>query len=309
MDFWSHHLGSFIIAREADQPFLEALGGKQVEPVERELELKKLKQVAEQAVRCAGEIIRSRMGRPGEVLQKGSADYVTEVDKACERAILDVITSHFPAHAVLSEESPFLGEKDSQPTWIVDPLDGTTNFIHGFPMVSVSLAVSQKHKVLLGLVLDPLRDELFVAARGSGAFLNGRPIRVRGGATVQDALMATGFPHRAKHYLEPYMAAMGRVLRRANDLRRAGSAALDLAYVACGRLDGFWEPGLKPWDVAAGSLLVLEAGGIVTDFWGTSDYLLNGHILAAPKSIHGFLLEQISHELAPALQAKILRPT
>lgn len=274
-----------------------------MKPAEKEPDLQELRQVAEQAALAAGKIIRSRMGRPGDVRQKGTADYVTEVDKACEKAILGVITSRFPSHGVISEESPFLGGKDSQLTWIVDPLDGTTNFIHGFPMVSVSLAVAKEGKVLLGLVLDPLREELFLAARGSGARLNGRSIQVRNGATVQDALMATGFPHRAKHYLGHYMAAMGRILSRANDLRRAGSAALDLAYVACGRLDGFWEPGLKPWDVAAGSLLVLEAGGIVTDFWGNSDYLFNGHIVAAPKSIHGFLLEQISHELAPALRA------
>lgn len=273
-----------------------------MKPQRQEANLKKLEKVAEQAAWSAGNIIRSRIGQPGKVRQKGSADYVTEVDKACEKAILDVITSRFPGHGVLSEESPFLGEKDSQLTWIVDPLDGTTNFIHGFPMVSVSLAVAQEGKVLLGLVLDPLREELFLATQGFGARLNGRPIRVRNRATVEDALMATGFPHRAKHYLGPYMAAMGRILREANDLRRAGSAALDLAYVACGRLDGFWEPGLKAWDVAAGSLLVQEAGGIVTDFWGDPDHLLNGHIVAAPKTIHGFLLEQISHELAPALK-------
>lgn len=265
--------------------------------------------MAQRAARLAGKIIQSRIGQPGKVRQKGSADFVTEVDKACEEAILDVITSKFPEHAILSEESPFLGEKDSQLTWIVDPLDGTTNFIHGFPMVSVSLAVAQGDKLLLGLVLDPLREELFLAARGSGARLNGRPIRVRNEATVQDALMATGFPHRAKHYLGPYMAAMGRILSEANDLRRAGSAALDLAYVACARLDGFWEPGLKPWDVAAGSLLVQEAGGMVTDFWGSPEYVSNGHIVAAPSGIHSFLLKQISHELAPALRPCTLKPT
>ncbi len=267
-----------------------------------EQNLKELEQVAKQAILAAGEIIRGRMGKPGIVLQKGAADYVTEVDKACEKAILDIIGLHFPSHRVISEETPFLEGTGSQLTWIVDPLDGTTNFIHGFPMVSVSVAVARGEEVLLGLILDPIREELFLARKGSGAKLNDNPIQVRAGATVQDALMATGFPHRAKHYLEPYMAAMGRILQEANDLRRAGSAALDLAYVACGRLDGFWEPGLKPWDVAAGSLLVKEAGGIVTDFWGNPEYLLNGHIVAATKRIHGFLLEQISHELAPVLR-------
>jgi len=266
------------------------------------IEISELERVARQAVAAAGKTISGRMGRPGLVRHKGQADYVTEVDKACERAILEVIQCNFPAHGVLSEESPFMGGERSELTWIVDPLDGTTNFIHGFPMVSVSVAVARGEEVLLALILDPLRGELFMAKRGLGAELNGEPIRVRDRASVSDALMATGFPHRAKHYLDPYMAAMGRILQEANDLRRAGSAALDLAYVACGRLDGFWEPGLKPWDVAAGSLLVKEAGGIVTDFWGNPDYLLNGHIVAAPKRIHGFLLEQISHELAPALR-------
>jgi len=273
-----------------------------VEIREKDLDMKHLEDVARQAIDAAGRILRHRMGRPGRVVQKGKADYVTEVDKACEEAILKTISSHFPSHKVISEESPLMRDGASEVTWIVDPLDGTTNFIHGFPMVSVSVAVAREEEVLLGLVLDPIREELFVARKGSGAKLNNSPIQVRARATVSDALMATGFPHRAKHYLEPYMAAMGRILQEANDLRRAGSAALDLAYVACGRLDGFWEPGLKPWDVAAGSLLVKEAGGIVTDFWGNPEYLLNGHVVAATKRIHGFLLEQISHELAPALR-------
>ncbi len=275
---------------------------------EQKKELARLQQVAKKAIGAAGQIIRTRLGKPGKVHQKALADYVTEVDKACEEVILDVITSSFPDHGILSEETPSLEVEDSQFTWIVDPLDGTTNFIHGFPMVSVSVAVAQAGRPFLGLVLDPLRRELFSAAKGSGARLNGRPIHVRHAATVQDALMATGFPHRAKHFLRPYMAAMERILSKANDLRRAGSAALDLAYVACGRLDGFWEPGLKPWDVAAGSLLVMEAGGKVTDFWGSWDYVSNGHIVAAPALIHNFLLEQISHELAPALSSGPIKP-
>lgn len=266
-----------------------------------------VERVAVEAIWEAGHVIRQRIGSPGLVRAKATADYVTEVDKQCEELLLRSIRSSFPSHGLLSEESPFKGWEPGI-TWILDPLDGTTNFIHGFPMVSISVAVALDKEPVLGLVLDPLREELFLARRGRGAELNGHPIRVRQEASVSDALMATGFPHRAKHYLSPYVAALERILKEANDLRRAGSAALDLAYVACGRLDGFWEAGLKPWDVAAGSLLVLEAGGRVTDFWGKPGYILNGHIVAGPERIHSFLMEQLALELAPALEALSIKP-
>lgn len=260
-----------------------------------------IERVAVKAAKEAGSLIRKKMGHPSTVAAKAPADYVTEVDSECEELLTGFIKASFPDHMIFSEETPFEGWKPGI-TWIIDPLDGTTNFIHGFPMVSVSVAVAVDASPILGLVWDPLREELFLARKGKGAELNGRPIRVREKARVSDALMATGFPHRAKHYLDAYVVAMKRILEEANDLRRAGSAALDLAYVACGRLDGFWEPGLKTWDVAAGSLLVLEAGGVVTDFWGRGEYLFNGHIIAGPPAIHRFLLERILRFLAPALE-------
>lgn len=267
-----------------------------------------IERVAVEAIWRAGALIRERLGKPQTVRAKASSDYVTEVDKMCEEVLLAAIRQNFPTHRVLSEEGAGM-EWGAGITWIVDPLDGTTNFIHGFPMVAVSVGVAIDLRPFLGLVLDPLRDELFVARRGKGAYLNGMPIRVRTHATVQDSLMATGFPHRAKGFLKPYIQALERILTEANDLRRAGSAALDLAYVACGRLDGFWEPGLKCWDVAAGGLLVEEAGGIVTDFWGEPQYLFNGHVIAGAPLIHRFLMEQIGYELAPALEAMGFRRT
>lgn len=269
---------------------------------------REIEKVAVQAVREAGSLIRDKMGQPSVVEAKAPADYVTEVDSKCEEILMESIKASFPDHTILSEETPFEGWSPGI-TWIIDPLDGTTNFIHGFPMVAVSLAVAVDASPVLGIVWDPLREELFLARKGEGAELNGRPIRVRKEASISDALMATGFPHRAKYYLGAYVATMKKILEEANDLRRAGSAALDLAYVACGRLDGFWEPGLKTWDVAAGSLLVLEAGGVVTDFWGRGDYLFNGHIIAGPPLIHRFLLEKVLLFLAPALEENSLKTT
>lgn len=266
----------------------------------------RIQEVALEAVWEAGRLIQGRMGSPASIRSKAPADFVTDVDRVCEEILIRAIRENFPEHGVLSEERPFQGWEPGI-TWILDPLDGTTNFIHGFPMVSVSVAVALEREPILGVVLDPLRQELFLARRGKGAELNDQPIHVRREASISDALMATGFPHRAKHYLRPYIAALERILREANDLRRAGSAALDLAYVACGRLDGFWEPGLKPWDVAAGSLLVLESGGVVTDFWGRGDYMFNGHIVAAPREIHAFLLDQIAPELALSLNEAPIR--
>jgi myo-inositol-1(or 4)-monophosphatase len=257
--------------------------------------------VGRSAALAAGERIRAHMGAPSSVGTKGVSDYVTDVDRACEEIILEAIGRAFPEHHVISEETPFSEWKPGI-TWIVDPLDGTTNFIHGYPMVSVSIGVALDGEVILGLVLDPLRQELFTAQEEKGTYLNGERIRVRENASLDDALVATGFPHRIKDYLDPYLEAFRGMLQRLYDARRGGSAALDLAYVACGRLDGFWEPGLKPWDVAAGSLLVREAGGLVSDFWGADRYLRNGHIVAGTPRVHPFLLQQVKAHLAPVLK-------
>jgi myo-inositol-1(or 4)-monophosphatase len=260
-----------------------------------------MEEVGRRAVLAAGEEICKHLGAPAWVEAKAAADFVTDVDRRCEGLIVDAIREAFPDHHIFSEETPFEGWKPGI-TWIIDPLDGTTNFIHGFPLVSVSVAVAMDREVILGFVLEPILGEFFSARKGAGAFLNGKRISVRPNVTTRNALIATGFPHRSKAVLEPYLAALGRVLRAANDMRRGGSAALDLAYVAAGRLDGFWEPGLKTWDVAAGALLVREAGGVVSDFWGEADYFENGHVVAGVQVVHRFLMEQVGYELGPALK-------
>ncbi len=265
--------------------------------------IREMEEVARKATLKAGKLIAGRLGKVplSSVQNKGPSDYVTEVDKEAEALILDSVSRSFPGHRLVSEEAN-LARIGNGIQWIIDPLDGTTNFIHGFPFVAVSVAVYEGLQPLLGFVLDPLREELFHAVRGGGAFLNGSPLRVRERFTVEQALIATGFPFRMKRILDPYLAAFSSILRQVSGIRRAGSAALDLAYVAAGRVDGFWEAGLAPWDVAAGSLLVLEAGGRVDDFWGEGAYLLNGHIVAGTPLVHPFLRERIGEHLAPALK-------
>jgi myo-inositol-1(or 4)-monophosphatase len=257
--------------------------------------------VGRSAILRAGERIRECLGHPSAIETKGASDYVTDVDQACEKLVMASIHERFPDHHIMSEETPFHGWEPGI-TWILDPLDGTTNFIHGIPFVAVSMAALVEREPVLGLILDPVRGELFAARRGSGATLNERRIRVKDVPSLQEALIATAFPFRARGLLDPYMATFRKIFQRVGDVRRAGSAALDLAYVASGRVNGFWEAGLKPWDVAAGSLLIQEAGGRVSDFWGGGDYLENGHIVAGAPSIHTFLLEQVGAHLAPALK-------
>ena len=261
-----------------------------------------VEKVARQAIRQAGSLIREKIGRvsDSDIQIKGPSDYVTEVDQECERLIKAMVRDNFPDHAIIAEESSNMHLSD-RVTWIIDPLDGTTNFIHGFPFVAVSIAVCMNQQVILGMVLDPVRQELFSAIRGSGAFLNDNSIRVKEPSDLGGALIATGFPFRARQLLDPYLTVFRNVFQQVSGIRRAGSAALDLAYVAAGRVDGFWEAGLKPWDIAAGSLIILEAGGQVSDFWGSGNYLQNGHIVAGGNSVHSFLLQQVKAHLAPWL--------
>ena len=253
----------------------------------------------------AGDVIRDHIGNISysRILSKGPADYVTEIDRKSEDLITELIRRRFPDHHIMAEESATSGLGE-EVTWIIDPLDGTTNFIHGFPFVAVSIAASVKKEVVLGFVLDPIREELFTASRGQGAFLNGARMNVRNTFGLDEALVATGFPFRAKHLLEPYLNTFKSVFKKVSGIRRTGSAALDLAYVAAGRVDGFWEAGLKPWDIAAGSLLILEAGGCVDDFWGERNYLQTGHIVAGTPPVHSFLLEKVNALFAPALEEK-----
>ena len=214
-----------------------------------------------------------------EYSSKGRNDYVSQADVEAERAVLDVLTRAYPDHGIIAEES---GKREgSEYTWIIDPLDGTTNFLHGFPMFAVSVAVKRAGVLEHGVVYDPLHDEMFTASRGEGAQLNGKRIRVSTTRKLAPSLLGTGFPFRDLGIIEPWMRSFQSLLPKTSGIRRAGAAALDLAYVAAGRLDGFWEFGLKPWDMAAGALLIREAGGLVADVSGGQDFLESGNLVSA----------------------------
>jgi myo-inositol-1(or 4)-monophosphatase len=226
-----------------------------------------------------------------KVASKGRSDFVTEVDRAAEQAIVDILLKAYPDHAILAEESGASG--DSEYTWIIDPLDGTTNFIHGFPQYAVSIALRHREHVTQAVVYDPTRNELFTASRGRGAFLNERRIRVSRRSKLSECLIGTGFPFRSFEHLDEYVRMFRSVAEHTAGIRRPGAAALDLAYVAAGRLDGFWEIGLSPWDMAAGSLLILEAGGLVSDFKGETAYLEEGRIVCGAPKIFPQLLNLV----------------
>ena len=241
--------------------------------------------------RAGARVIMDYWGRRGSysIHEKGRNDFVTIVDRRAEEAIVTLIRDRFPDHSILAEESS-PSEGSSGFRWYIDPLDGTTNFIHGYPLFCVSVGLADPQGLRAAAVYDPLRDEMFTAARGGGTFLNGRPIGVSSAEKLSQALLVTGFPFRSLDRLEEYLASFRSFILGSSGIRRDGSAALNLAYVACGRYDGFWEMSLSPWDVAAGSLLVREAGGMVTDFHGGPDYLKNGDIVAANLNVHPAML-------------------
>ena len=201
-----------------------------------------------------------------EVHKKAHHDYVSEVDMACERTIIDILREAYPTHQILAEETGVTGPEKSAFQWIIDPLDGTTNFLHGFPQYAVSIALKRENEVIEAVVADPVANEVFTATRGVGAFVNGRRLRVSKRSQMAEALVGTGFPFRRTDDYDAFLKVFKEVAQSTSGLRRAGAASLDLAYVAAGRLDAFWVPNLKAWDIAAGSLFVLEAGGLVTDF-------------------------------------------
>jgi myo-inositol-1(or 4)-monophosphatase len=221
---------------------------------------------------------------------KAQNDFVSEVDRAAEAAIIDVLKDSYPQHSILAEESG-MAPTDSEYQWIIDPLDGTTNFLHGFPHYCVSIALAVKGVVQHGCIYDPVRNDLFTATRGGGAFLNERRIRVSKTLNIKDALIGTGFPYKDFSAIDTYLAAFKDVTQKSAGVRRPGAAALDLAYVACGRYDAFWERGLSPWDVAAGGLMILEAGGLITDFKGEGNYLTNGTAVAGTPKVFPALLQ------------------
>ena len=246
------------------------------------------------AARAAGDLIVRYMDRVEglPVTSKGRNDFVSQVDREAERLIIDVIHKAYPSHAILAEESGASG--DGEFVWIIDPLDGTTNFLHGFPQFAVSIGVRHRGEMAQGVVYDPLRQELFTASRGHGAQLNNRRIRVSRLHSLEGALLGTGFPFRSHKHLDLYLDTFRLFFPDSAGIRRAGAATLDLAYVACGRLDGFWEIGLSPWDIAAGMLLIQEAGGLVSDLNDNGDCMETGNVLAGNPQVHKAMLARIS---------------
>jgi len=249
--------------------------------------------VAVKAARSAGAII-NRAALDVEAVrisQKQVNDFVTEVDHASEKVIIETLLTAYPDHGIVAEESGSEhGARDAENVWIIDPLDGTTNFIHGFPVYCVSIALAVRGKIEQAVIYDPSRNDLFTATKGRGAYLNERRIRVSKRTRLQECLISTGFPFRKGDNFNAYLQMMGDVMQRTAGLRRPGAAALDLAYVAAGYSDGFFETGLQPWDMAAGSLLVTEAGGLVGNFTGEADFLDQKECLAGTPRIYGQLV-------------------
>lgn len=255
--------------------------------------------IATKAARKAGNIMLRYIDRLDtiSVEQKGHNDFVSEIDRQCEQVIIDTVHAAYPDHGILGEESGHHAGDDF--TWVIDPLDGTLNYLHGFPHFCVSIAVKRKDQLEQGLVYDPLREELFTATRGQGAQLNGKRIRVSKCNHLNMALLATGFPARNLAELDLYLDTYRALIGKVSGVRRTGSAALDLAYVAAGRCDGFWEFGLGEWDMAAGAVLVQESGGVTSDAAGTDSYLRTGSIVAANP--------RVAEEVLSAIRPSVVR--
>lgn len=251
--------------------------------------------IATRAARAAGNIIARNLGRidPTSIVEKNKDDLVTNIDRECENLIVSSLLKSYRDHCVIGEETGINGNKDSEYQWIIDPIDGTTNFIQGIGHVAVSIALKHKGITILGVVFDPIKNEMFTASRGDGASLNGRRIRVANKSSLNGSIIATAFPVRYRERMGAYMNVFNKLIDNCADIRRMGAASLDLAYVACGRVDGYLEQGLKIWDFAAGELLVREAGGIITDFQGQVNYTKSGNILCANAYIVKDLLKTI----------------
>jgi myo-inositol-1(or 4)-monophosphatase len=247
--------------------------------------------IAVKAARRAGAVINRASFDLDKlnVEQKAPSDYVSEVDRAAEQAIIQILSDAYPQHSILAEESGLIDNK-SDYQWIIDPLDGTTNFLHGFPQYCVSIALTFKGQVQHGVIFDPTRNELFTASKGAGAFMNDRRMRVSKTLNLKDALVGTGFPYKEFANVDKYLAVFKDMMQKSAGIRRPGAAALDLAYVAAGRYDGFWEAGLNPWDVAAGGLFILESGGLIADFKGESDWLHSGTVVCGTPRVFAPML-------------------
>jgi myo-inositol-1(or 4)-monophosphatase len=253
--------------------------------------------IAVKAARAAGAII-NRAALDLDLLKvssKGPNDFVSEVDQAAEQAIIDILLQAYPGHGILAEESGRAhGAKNSEYVWIIDPLDGTTNFLHGFPVYAVSIALAHRGQVQQGVVYDPTRNDLFYASRGRGAFLNDRRLRVSKRTRMNEALIGTGFPFRKGDNFKRYVKMFEEVMQNCAGLRRPGAAALDLCYVAAGYYDGFFETGLNPWDIAAGSLMITEAGGLIGNFTGEADYLHQREVVAGTPKVYGQMVQMLA---------------
>jgi myo-inositol-1(or 4)-monophosphatase len=259
---------------------------------------------AVKAARLAGDTAMRYVKRVHQldVRSKSRNEFVSQVDLAAEQAIIETIHERYPHHAILGEESGQLGDNDH--LWIVDPLDGTTNYLNGFPMFAVSIGLQIKGRMTVGVVYDPSRQELFTAIRGAGAQLDGSRIRVDRNRVLDGALIGTGFPYRENdRWMEQYLNQFRAVMQVAADVRRPGSAALDLSYLAAGRMHGFWEFGLQPWDIAAGSLILREAGGLISSMTDDGDYMETGNIIAGAPKVHAELEKILKPLLAPLMAA------
>jgi myo-inositol-1(or 4)-monophosphatase len=260
-------------------------------------------ETAMDAVKIGGTILMESFGKikQDQIDLKGSGDYVTQLDHQSEQAIIRRIRKTFSDHHFLAEESGDAGQS-SQTQWCIDPLDGTANYVQGIPFFSISIAVLLMNEVQIGVIYNPYCDEMFWAIRNEGAFMNGQKIHVSEKTDLAYVMLASGFPWRSKTYIDAYLASFKDIFLKAAGIRRLGSAALDLAYTACGRFDGFWEMALKPWDIAAGVLMVEEAGGKVTDFKGGNNYMASGSVLASNRSLHHQLVTITRKHLSNTMQ-------
>ncbi|MFI0489059.1 MAG: inositol-1-monophosphatase [Yersinia sp. (in: enterobacteria)] len=260
--------------------------------------------IAIRAARKAGNLIAKHYETPDsvEVSQKGNNDFVTNVARESERLIVEVIHKSYPKHTIIGEESGELAGEDDDVQWVIDPLDGTTNFINRLPHFAISIAVRIKGCTEVAVVYDPMRNELFTASRGQGAQLNGYRLRGRNSKNLDGVILATGFPFKVKQHAPAYLRVIGKLFEQCADFRRSGSPALDLAYVAAGRVDGFFEIGLKPWDFAGGELLVRESGGVVSDFSGGHNHFSSGNIVAGNPHVVKGILVAMRPEISDALK-------
>jgi myo-inositol-1(or 4)-monophosphatase len=259
--------------------------------------------IAVKAARRAGNII-NRATRNLDIVavkEKAANDYVSDVDREAEQAIIRTLLEAYPDHSILAEESGAAGKSEYQ--WIIDPLDGTTNFLHGFPQYAVSIALSHRGVVTQAVIYDPAHNDLFTATRGRGAYLNDQRVRVSKRIQLKASLIGTGFPFKQFEHIDAYFAMLRDMMKHTASVRRAGAAALDLAYVAAGRLDGFWELGLSPWDMAAGALMITESGGLVGDLEGNDSYMTSGNIVAGTPKVFVEVLKLIAPHLTPSLKS------